>query len=100
MRKLLVGLAISLVTLPALAQHHHHHGHWHYRGGHNPWVWIAPTIIGGVVGYEIARSQQPVIVQQPVIIPNNTVTVNQYCGPWIETQHADGSITRSRTCTQ
>ena len=68
MKKLLVGLLISLGTASAMAQHHGHghgHGHWHYRGGHNPWVWVAPTIIGGVIGYEIARNQPPQVVVQP-----------------------------------
>lgn len=104
MKKLLVGLLISLGTASAMAQHHGH-GHWHYRGGHNPWVWVAPTIIGGVIGYEIARNQPPqVVVQpQPVIIqqqPGQVYGTTVNCSPWTEVQNSDGTITRTRTCAQ
>ena len=102
MRKLLIGLVISLSAIPAIAQHNHHHGHWHYRGGYNPWMWVGPTIIGGVIGYEISRSQQPVVVQQPVIVqqPAQVYGYNPNCSPWTEVQNADGTITRTRTCNQ
>lgn len=51
--------------------HNHRHGGWGYG-------WVAPTIIGGVIGYEIARSQQPVIVQPPVVMqsPQDIVYLN------------------------
>lgn len=99
MKKLLFCL-MMLFSVSAFAQHHHHHhGHWHYRGGSNPWVWVAPTIIGGVIGYEIARNQPPVVVQQPVIV-QPPVVVQQNCSPWTEIQNSDGTITRTRTCTQ
>ena len=81
-------LAILLLTAAgsAMAQHHgHFHRHWHPNYG-----WVFPTIIGGVVGYEIARQQQPVIVQQP---PVN-------CSAWREIQQSDGVIVRERICTQ
>jgi hypothetical protein len=116
MRKIVLALAL-LTSVPAMAQyatmsphlgyraqhgHHGHHGYWH-RGG-NGWMWIAPTIIGGVIGYEIARNQPPVVVQQPpVIIQQQPVQVygtSQNCTPWTETQNADGTITRTRTCAQ
>jgi hypothetical protein len=64
-----ITLAAGLVA-PALAQHHHgmrHFDHHAHRG--SGWGWIAPTIIGGVVGYEIARANQPVYVQpNPVYV--------------------------------
>lgn len=44
----------------------HHGGHYVYRPGYG---WVFPTVIGGVIGYEIARSAPPapqtVIIQQP-----------------------------------
>jgi hypothetical protein len=46
--------------------YHGHHGHWHRSAP--AWGWVAPTIIGGVIGYEIARSQTPVIIQQPQVV--------------------------------
>jgi hypothetical protein len=65
MKRLLVGLVIAAASVPVLAQHRHLHHHGHGGWGYS---WVAPTIIGGVIGYEIARNQQPVIVQQPTMI--------------------------------
>ena len=39
---------------------YYHHG---YDGGGG---WVAPALIGGVIGYELARP--PVVVEQPVIV--------------------------------
>ena len=90
-------LAILLLTASVSAMAQHGYGfrpHGYYGGG---WGLITPTIIGGVVGYEIARSQQPVIIQQqPVIVQQP----QQLCSPWTETQQPDGTITRTRTCSQ
>jgi len=56
----------SCVT-QAHAQWHHHGGY--YRGGYYAGNnWIAPLVIGGVIGYEINRANQPVVVQQPQVI--------------------------------
>jgi hypothetical protein len=94
MKKILLLLAI-FPTL-ALAQHYHHgfHGsHWRYQGGN--WNWMVPAIVGGVVVYEVSKQQQQVVIQQPVI-----VQPAQNCSPWTETQNPDGTITRTRTCSQ
>lgn len=98
MKKFIISLCLLFVTAPVLAgpfhhrHHHHHQRHWH---SHHGWVWVAPTIIGGVIGYEIARNQQPVVVQQsPVIIQNIE------CDEWKEVRHADGRITQERICSQ
>jgi hypothetical protein len=52
--------------------------------------------------YEAVR--QPVYVQpNPVVIQQQPVYVQQAnptCTPWTEVQSSDGSITRTRTCTQ
>lgn len=45
---------------------YYHHGY--YGGG-----WVGPAIIGGVIGYELARP--PVVVEQPVIIQQPQVQV-------------------------
>ena len=96
-------LAIILLTVSAGAMaQHHHHGNWHYRSGPSPWVWVAPTVIGGVIGYEIARNQPPVVVQQPPVVVQSTpyYGASQNCSPWTEIQNPDGTITRTRTCAQ
>jgi hypothetical protein len=102
MKKLFLTLALVGVTLPALAQHRHHgHGHWQHRHhGYYGNSWVAPLVIGGIVTYSLTRPE-PVIVQQPVIVqPNSTVLQNPTCTPWTETYSSDGTITRTRTCTQ
>ena len=101
--KRLVALILITLSATAMAQHHHHHRHggWGYNG------WIAPVIVSGVIGYEIARHQSPpVIVQQPVIVQPAPVPSTVYygqtttCTAWNEIQTADGRIYRERTCTQ
>ena len=99
MKKLLAILFLT-VSASAMAQHHHgHHGYWRHGGGNN-WVWVAPALIGGVIGYEISRNQPPVVVQQTPVIIQNPQVVLQNCSPWTEVQNPDGSITRTRTCQQ
>jgi len=107
MKKLLAVFVLcagmgSCVT-QAHAQWHHHGGY--YRGGYSN-NWVAPAIIGGVIGYELNRPryyEPPVIVQQPVVVqqqPVYSVVPTPNCTVWTETQHADGTVTRTRTCTQ
>jgi hypothetical protein len=61
MKKLLLTLLLMTATVANAQYPHHNHRH----GGYG---WVAPTIIGGVIGYEIARRNQPVIVQQPIVV--------------------------------
>jgi disulfide bond formation protein DsbB len=106
MKKILI-LSLMLISISASAQHRH--GHWHHGGG-NPWFWVAPTVIGGVVGYEIARQQQPVVIQQVPTCASpgircsyeiqQPIPMQPICSIWTEVQHPDGTITRTRTCTQ
>ena len=102
MKRILAISLLCLASVPAMAQHRHHggyhHRHHHHSGGH----WVAPLILGGVVGYAITRNSEPIVVQQPPVIVQQPpmVTANPTCGPWVETLQADGSIVRQRTCTQ
>jgi len=93
--KKLLAVFLLLIAGTASAQHfHHHHGYWQ-RGYNGGWNWVAPTIIGGVIGYEIARNQTPVVVQQqPVIVQQQ----QSGCTSWREVQSSDGTIYRERTC--
>ena len=99
-------LAISILTVSASASaQHYHHGHWHRNGGGN---WVAPAIVGGVIGYALTRNYYepvynygyvpppPVVIQQQPM--GGHVWQQQTCTPWTETMMADGSITRTRTC--
>jgi hypothetical protein len=102
--KQLIALFFLTVSVSVMAQpgfrYYHHHG---YYPGPN-YGWVAPTIIGGVIGYEIARSQPPVIIQQPVVVQQAPATVyygqSQQCTVWTEIQNPDGTVTRTRTCSQ
>jgi len=94
-------LALLLVTASfGAAAQYHHHGHWERGGG--GWNWVAPVIVGGVIGYEIAQPRPPVVVTQqpPVIIQQPQVVQTQNCSPWTQIQNPDGTVTVTRTCTQ
>jgi len=95
MKKILISFLLLLSPLSHADGHgFRYYGHpyyHHYEGG-----WIAPAIIGGIVTYELTRPPAPVIIQQA---PQQVYVEKQNCGSWIETQNPDGTITRSRTCT-
>jgi hypothetical protein len=66
MKKLIV---VALMSVASLAQAHGYGYGYHHSGG-----WVAPALIGGVIGYQLAQprtvvvQQQPVIVQQPQVV--------------------------------
>ena len=102
MKKLLT-IFLLMVSSSAFAHHHHgHHGH-HLGHGLRPYSWIGPTIIGGVIGYEIARQQPIIVQQQPIFVQQQPVIIQQspqVCTDWKEIQYPDGRIYRERTCSQ
>ena len=73
MKKLL--LALSLLAIIGSAVAHEGFRHYGYRGGCYGCGWVAPAIIGGVIGYEIAN--RPVIVEQPPVIYTQPSIVQQ-----------------------
>ena len=101
MKKFLIAMLI-LASTGAMAQHRHQGGYG-YRGN-----WIAPAIIGGVIGYGLTRNYYepyyvpapPVYYAPPIVMqppyPNQTST----CTAWNEIQTPDGRTYRERTCTQ
>ena len=107
MKKLLVLMLLTL-SASAMAQHQGHgfrhgHGHGHWARGHSGgWGWAVPAAIGGLLIYEAARQpiyvqpNQVIIQQQPVYTPQ----AYSNCTPWTEVQSSDGTISRTRTCTQ
>ena len=98
-----LSAGMGACVAPVQAQWHHHGGY--YRGGYGN-NWVAPALIGGVIGYELSRPryyEPPIIVQQPPVIvqqPTYTIQPQPNCTVWTETQNPDGSITRTRTCSQ
>jgi len=68
MKKLILALSLLAVVGSANAQWHHHGGYYRGGGYYSGGNWVAPLIIGGVIGYEINRANQQVVVQQPPVI--------------------------------
>lgn len=120
MKKILLAISILIATSSAMAQHRGGHnvhavlaghgghgghnvhaGHGGYRGG-----WVGPAIIGGMIGYGLSRpyydtiyAPPTVIYTQPqVVVQQPPAPMVQTCTAWTETQYADGTITRTRTC--
>ena len=96
MKKFLLLLIFASTT--AMAQHHH--GYW--RHGNGGWNWVAPAIIGGVIGYEIAQPRPPVVViqQPPTYVTPPVVVTTDVCSPWTQIVNNDGTVTYTRTCNQ
>lgn len=68
MRNIIVSLFLLCICSVAFAGGPHRHGHYHNRS-HNHSHWVAPLILGGVVGAVIANQynqpQPQVYVQLP-----------------------------------
>jgi hypothetical protein len=83
MKKLLLATVLGLGLIATTA-----HADWHggYRGGYHPGYyhggcygcgnWVAPAIIGGVIGYELSRPST-VVVEQPSVVYTQPQTVIQ-----------------------
>ena len=70
MKKLATSLFLMALLGTASAQAHGWHGGYYHGGYGCGGCWVGPAIVGGVIGYELARppvvvEQQPIIVQQP-----------------------------------
>ena len=100
--KKFIALFLLTISVSAMAQHwnhgHRHHGPARHYGYYGQGNWVAPLIIGGVVGAAImnrpAQADTIIVQQQPVYVPQES------CTPWKEVQTPDGKIYRERTCTQ
>ena len=94
MRKLILILCLLPVVASAQWRHHHHQPRVIYQTD-----WVAPLILGGVLGAVIANQShnqpQVIVEQQPVIIPRPI-----QCTEWREIETQDGRRYRERVCTQ
>ena len=98
--KLIIGSVFaSILAMSALfayspcAQAHEgfrYHGGCCYHGGGYGMGWVAPALVGGVIGYELSRpntvviEQPPVYVQQPPVYVQPTVQAPPYGYHWQE----------------
>jgi hypothetical protein len=69
-----IALSLMFLTVAGSAS-----AHGYYRGGG---YWVAPAIVGGIVGYELGRPRYvyeapPVVIQQPVIVQQPQVIYQQ-----------------------
>ena len=67
MKKVL--LALSLLAVVGTASAHdgfRYRGGCCYRGGYGM-GWVAPALVGGVIGYELSRPATVVVEQPPVV---------------------------------
>ena len=78
MKKLLAIFILSAGMGACSVNSYAHEGFRHpgyYRGGCYGCGWVAPALIGGVIGYELSR--QPVYVNPPVVYTPPPVIVQQ-----------------------
>lgn len=73
MKKLVVGLALFGLVGSAMAGPHGHHG------GHGGGNWIAPALVGGLIGYAAAY-------RQPVYV-NTSPQITGYYPPAVSYQY-------------
>ena len=83
MKKILASLLLLLSSTAFADGHFGGHGGYHGGGGYyhsHGTNWVAPALIGGIIGYELAQprviyTQPPVVYQYPVqpqAIPEST----------------------------
>ena len=108
MKKIFVSLTIiaSLFAGTAHADGWHHHG-----GGYSNTGWVAPALIGGIIGYELSRpntvyvqpqppvyvQQQPVIVQQQPPVYVQPQPVPQYVCE-LRSEMINGRVVQGQFC--
>ena len=79
MKKLLLGLSLISVFSISSAQAHgpYRSFGWHggyYHGGCGG-CWVAPAVIGGVIGYELSRPATVYVEPQPIIVQQSQTVV-------------------------
>ena len=72
MRNILLAVFLIVLSPTAFSQHRHHHHHYHHRHNHLG-NWVAPIIIGGVVGYAIANNARSEPAPSVVYIEQSNV---------------------------
>lgn len=83
MKKLIAIAALTASTL-ATANPNHFHGHRHFGHHHRPHVihhhhgshhWVAPLIIGGIIGAAVTANRVEAQTQAPVVVVPQTAPV-------------------------
>lgn len=66
-----------MMFIPTVASAHGYEHEYHHVHGGGGAGWIAPALIGGIVGYAIAQPRPQVIYQQPQVIYTQPPVVYQ-----------------------
>ena len=86
----ILAMSALFAYIPGAQAHEGFRHGGYYRGGCYGCNWVAPALIGGVIGYELSRPhyyEQPVIVQQPPVIvqqPQPIIQAPPYGYHWQE----------------
>jgi len=79
MKKILIMLfVLSAFSAHADGRERHHHRHYYAGNSSGGTDLLLPLIIGGVVGYQISRANEPqqVIIQKPQPQPAPSIIIN------------------------
>jgi len=78
MKKIVLALSL-LAVIGTASAHEGFHGYrgGYYRGGCFGCGWVAPALVGGVIGYELSRPSTVVVEQPPVVYTQPSVIVTQ-----------------------
>ena len=74
---LCAGLGSCIVPAHADGFHGYRGGYYHGGGYYGNGAWVAPAIIGGVIGYELARPRTVIVEQPPVYVQQPSVVYTQ-----------------------
>ena len=92
MKKLALALTLLLTATAASAHGYYRgggYGHGYYRGGCYGCGWVAPAVIGGVIGYELA---QPYYAPPAVTYVQPPVTYIQQPAPSVACPAGQNSV--------
>lgn len=93
--KILLALFLMSTCMSAAAQHRHHHHH-HYHAHSNQW--LAPAIIGGIVGYALAQPRPQIqYYNVPPVVQYYYAPPQPVCNTWVY-QNAWGQMVRETVC--
>ena len=88
MKKILLAVALLTASTVSMAHEGFHGGYGgghYYHGGGGGWGWVAPGLIDGVIGYELAQprvvvQQPPVVIQQPPVVYQQPQVIQPQAG--------------------